>query len=185
MDFEKVLKQREAMSAAAATETAREKLEESVKPAKRRPDLSISELERQEARSPEQAAVEEAEYQKGFQQDLDRQRAAAQEQLNERRALQERVNDPFEGLRPDGKRKPGPKRQKASKRNDPENWESFTAFVHPSTKKRVGDLVHLAKTAGDFKVGDQSDIMEAALTAYLNKTEKRIKTLIAQQYGEG
>lgn len=184
MDFAKIAKQREAK--AAAVSDAREQLEQSVKPAKSRPKLTVENLEKQiklAEENPEQAAADEAEYKRAFEQRLAANQAAEREMLNEHRAELQRIDDPFEGLRPDGKRRPGPRRQRESKRNDPENWSSFTAFCHPTTKQRVQDLVHLAKTAGDQKIGDQSDVMEAALTAYLDKQEKRIKGLLAKQYG--
>lgn len=177
MDFEKIAKQRAAKASAVEVESAREKLEASVAPIKGRPPMSIKELERQEARSPEEAATEEAQYSKAFEQKLAAQQAANAEALN-----MARLDDPFEGLRPDGKRRPGPKRQKESKRNDP-NWTSFTAFCNPATKERIQNLVHLAKTAGDSKITDQSDALEAALTAYLDKQEKRLKGIIAKQIG--
>ena len=177
MDFEKIAKQRAAKAEAIEVETAREKLEATVTPLRGRPPMSVKELERQEARSPEEAAAEEAQYSKAFEQKLAAQQAANAEELN-----MARLADPFEGLRPDGKRRPGPKRQKDSKRNDP-NWTSFTAFCNPTTKERIQNLVHLAKTAGDEKISDQSDALEAALTAYLDKQEKRLKGIIAKQMG--
>ena len=196
MKFDKTLKQINVQreSKAAAVENAREvenaseKLEASAKPAKGRPEPTFANIEEQiqlAEKDPEQAAANEAEYERAFEQKMAAQQAAEREALNEHRAELQRRNDPYEGLRPDGKRRPGPKRQRDSKRNDPDNWESFTAFCHPSTKKRVGRLVHLAKSAGDLKVGDQSDIMEAALTAYLTKQEKRIEALFAKEYGGG
>ena len=185
MDFEKIAKQRAAKASAVEVESAREKLEASVKPAKGRPPLTVANLEQQiklSEEDPEQAAANEAEYQRAFEQKLVANQAAEREMLNEHRAELQRRNDPFEGLRPDGKRRPGPKRQKDSKRNDP-NWTSFTAFCSPATKERIQKLVHLAKTAGDSKITDQSDALEAALTAYLDKQEKRLKGIIAKQMG--
>ena len=64
--FRKIAKQREAKAAAVETDAAREQLEAAVTPADGRPPMSIKELERQEARTPEQAAAEEAEYQRAL-----------------------------------------------------------------------------------------------------------------------
>ena len=81
MDFEKIAKQRAAKASAVEVESAREKLEASVAPIKGRPPMSIQELERQEARSPEEAAAEEAQYSKAFEQKLAAQQAANAEAL--------------------------------------------------------------------------------------------------------
>jgi len=168
MDFEKIAKQRAAKSAA-VDEAAREQLEAAVKPAKGRPPLSVVELERQEARSPEQAAAEEAEYQRAFEQKLAAQQAAAAEQLNEHRATMQRS-------------KPGPKRRAESKRNSPD-WVAFTAFLKPETRDRLQNVIHMARSAGVADPADQSEALDAALQPYLAKMEKSMKAKLAKQLG--
>ena len=147
MDFAKIAKQREAKAAAVETDAAREQLEAAVTPVKGRPPMSIKELERQEARTPEQAAAEEAEYQRAFENRLAAQQAAAAEQLNVARAADQQRS------------KPGPKRRAESKRNS-DDWVAFTAFLTPTTRKRLQDVIHMARSAGVIDPVDQSEAIE-------------------------
>ena len=71
------------------------------------------------------------------------------------------------------KAKPGPKKQKDSKRNS-DNWAAFTAFLRPITRKRLQVLVHALKLCGINDPDDQSEAVEAALAPYLNKMEKQL-----------
>ena len=174
MDFEKIAKQRAAKAAVveetSAVDGAREQLEKAVKPAKGRPPMSIKEIERQEARSPEQAAAEEAEYQRAFEQKLAAQQAASAEQLNMARAADQQRS------------KPGPKRRAESKRNSPD-WVAFTAFLTPDTRDRLQNVIHMARSAGVADPADQSEALEAALQPYLAKMEKSLKAKLAKQLG--
>ncbi|KZR86257.1 hypothetical protein MITS9509_03496 [Synechococcus sp. MIT S9509] len=174
MDFAKIAKQREAKAAVveetAAVESAREKLEASAKTAKRRPKMSAAEIERQEARTSEQAAIEEAEYQRAFEQKMAAQQAAATEQMNMVRAADQQRS------------KPGPKRRAESKRNS-DDWVAFTAFLKPDTRDRLQNIIHMARSAGAADPADQSEALEAALKPYLQKMEKSLKTKLAKQLG--
>ena len=174
MDFEKIAKQRAAKAAVVeettAVESAREKLEASAKPAKGRPKLTVANLEEQiklAEEDPEQAARNEAEYQRAFEQKMAATQAAEREALNEHRADLQRS-------------KPGPKRRAESKRNS-DDWVAFTAFLTPDTRDRLQKLIHMAKMTGVTDPGDQSEALEAALQPYMDKLEKRLKAKALKQ----
>jgi hypothetical protein len=171
MDFSKIAKQREAK--AAAVDEAREQLEASVKPAKSRPPLTVANLEQQiklAEEDPEQAAANEAEYQRAFEQKLAARQAAEREALNIVRADEQQRS------------KPGPKRRAESKRNSPD-WVAFTAFLKPETRDRLQNVIHMARSAGVADPADQSEALEAALQPYLSKMEKSLKAKLAKQLG--
>ena len=71
------------------------------------------------------------------------------------------------------KAKPGPKKQKDSKRNSDE-WVAFSAFLRPVTRKRLQTLDHALKLCGINNPDGQSEAIEAALAPYLNKMEKQL-----------
>ena len=78
--------------------------------------------------------------------------------------------------------KPGPKKQKDSKRNS-DDWVTYTAFLTKKTRKRLQDVIHYARSAGVADPVNQSEAMEAALQPYLAKQEKSLKAKLAKQLG--
>ena len=163
MDFKALADQEETKQAIA-------KLNASVAPTKRRPLLTTADLDRQEAMTQEERDAEEAQYQEAFERDMTRQQAAAQEQLNEHRVDEQRK----------AKAKPGPKKQKDSKRNS-DDWVAFTAFLRPDTRERLQKLIHGLKMCGINNPDDQSEAMEAALAPYLNKMEKQLRAKLSEE----
>ena len=73
----------------------------------------------------------------------------------------------------------GPPRNPDSKRNSPD-WESFTAFCHPSTKERLQKLIKALNTAG-FGPQDQSEVLDEALTKWMNCAEPLVRQAIHKQ----
>jgi hypothetical protein len=66
--------------------------------------------------------------------------------------------------------KPGPKPKATSKRNDPA-WAPATLFLKTETRDQLQRFIHLAKLdkSGQELPGDQSEVVEAALSAWLAK----------------
>lgn len=66
--------------------------------------------------------------------------------------------------------KPGPKPKATSKRNDPA-WAPATLFLRTETRDQLQRYIHLAKLdqGGGQHPADQSEVVEAALSAWLAK----------------
>ena len=80
-------------------------------------------------------------------------------------------------------RKPGPTKNPESKRNDP-NQTALTAYCSVKTRDRLQHCIHLAAIAGPPFPANQSDILEAALTSYLDALEPELRQKIANQLGD-
>lgn len=66
--------------------------------------------------------------------------------------------------------KPGPKPNPDSKRNS-DDWVAVTAFLTPSTRTRLQDAIHRLKNVGIQSPADQSEVLELAVTAWLDQVE--------------
>ena len=65
---------------------------------------------------------------------------------------------------------PGPQPKPESKRNS-DDWVAFTAFLTPATRKRLQDAIHSLKKIGVPSPADQSEVLELAVTAWLDQVE--------------
>lgn len=66
--------------------------------------------------------------------------------------------------------KPGPKQNPESKRNS-DGWVPVTAFLTPGTRTRLQNAIHRLKNVGVQSPADQSEVLELAVTAWLDQVE--------------
>ena len=78
------------------------------------------------------------------------------------------------------KAKPGPKKQKDSKRNS-DDWVAFTAFITPDDRDRLQKVIHGLKMLGIHSPDDQSEALHQALQPYLNKMEKQLRAKLSEE----
>jgi hypothetical protein len=63
---------------------------------------------------------------------------------------------------------PGPKRSASSKRND-NSWVTSTLYLRDTSKDRMARYLTLRDLVGGNGPADQSEVIDAALVAYLDK----------------
>ena len=76
--------------------------------------------------------------------------------------------------------KPGPRPNPESKRNS-DGWVPVTAFLTPATRSRLQDAIHRLKLSGIQSPADQSEVLELAVTAWLDQCEPLLTQVMAAQ----
>lgn len=72
---------------------------------------------------------------------------------------------------------PGPKPSANSKRNSPD-WATATLFLRVEQKERMAKLLHLiGMTKAEGEPSDQSELVAAALDAYLDQHLPRLEQM--------